>query len=384
MLRFFGVVGVVCLLLSIPVWSQSSNATVSRAITDAAGAFMRGATVTATNTQTGVVTTASSNSVGIYNFPFLQPGTYRLSASRSGFLEKTLHDVVLGSTQHRIDFTLMVATVTESPDASTTANGQTHTSSSSVTDALSESTVRQLPMVGNDALSLLRMLPGVASDDDLNGTSLLNFAGVGQIAVNTTRDGISVSDGRFNMGAYATTLLNPEWVSEMRLVLSPVDAELGRGNSQVQIQTKSGTNRYAGSAVWNIRNSALNGNTWTHNANVDPLTNAWQPTPRDWYNNHQYTVSYGGPIVKNKTFFFALWHQQINYQRNLVTAAVMTDTARQGIFRYYEGWNPGNALSTTATGNNGVTPSVDLAGNPLAPRSNSNGTTPYTGGLRCF
>jgi hypothetical protein len=157
---------------------------------------------------------------------------------------------------------------------------------------------------------------------------------------------------------------------------------LGRGNAQLQIQTRSGTNRYAGSAVWNIRNSAVSANTWSNNTNVDPLTGQWKPTTPKWENNHQYTVSYGGPIVKNKTFFFALWDQQFNYQRDLVYANVMTNSARQGIFRYFEGWNPGNVLTPT----NPATPiiaSVDLAGNPVAPRTNPNGTA-YTGGLRCF
>src|SRR6188474_2852502 len=127
----------------------------------------------------------------------------------------------------------------------------------------------------------------------------------------------------------ATTTLNPDLVGEIKLILTPVDAELGRGNSQIQITTRSGTNRYTGSAVWNIRNSALDARTWLQNS-----TNA----TRDWFNQNEYTVSFGGPVLKNKTFFFA--DQRMRNERATVTGSVLTDTARMGIFRYFDGWTP--------------------------------------------
>jgi hypothetical protein len=344
--------------------------------------------VTATNLETGVVTTTLTNETGIYNFPSLQPGAYRLSPSLAGFFSHPL-DVQLASDAYVYPFTLPLASVVTNVEVpSMSMDAMMAASSQSAGSLLSEKMVRDLPTVGNDALSLVRMLPGVAMEDDQLGMmSTLNFAGVGQISLNTTRDGITVGGGRYNNGADVSTRLNPDMVGEIRLLLSPVDAEFGRGNSQLQIQTRSGTNRYSGSAVWNIRNSALDANTWTNNSTVDPQTGQWKPTPPNWYNNHQYTLSYGGPIVKNKTFFFVLWDQQINYLRSLVTTSVMTDTARQGIFRYFERWNPGHALTPIpalpTNANTAIYPSVDLAGNPMAPPTNPDGT-PYTLGLRCF
>ena len=94
----------------------------------------------------------------------------------------------------------------------------------------------------------------------------------------------------------------------------------------------------------------------------------------------------GGPIIKNKTFFFALWDQNINNNRTLVTTNVLTDAARQGILRYWSGWNPGNAHSPSPIFRqrySGIYPSVDATGKPVAPLSNPKGT-PYTGGLQCF
>jgi hypothetical protein len=122
------------------------------------------------------------------------------------------------------------------------------------------------------------------------------------------RDGRSVTDGRFSInGVFGTTTMTPDLVGEVRLVLTPVDAESGRGNAQVQIFTRSGTNRFSGSAVWNVRNTALDPNTWLNNHTIDP--NTGKPAQRNWYNNHEYSIAYGGPIKKNKTFFYALWEQ---------------------------------------------------------------------------
>ena len=157
----------------------------------------------------------------------------------------------------------------------------------------------------------------------------------------------------------------------MRLILTPVDAEFGRGNGQIQITTRSGR-RYTGSAVWNVENTKLNPNTWANNRNVD-ATGQWSPTQPDWRNNHEYSISYGGPIIRNKTFFYALWDQDINRSRATVDGVVLSDAARLGIFRYFDGWNPAtydrattpNATNVTTR----VTPAVDAAGNPIPRQS---------------
>ena len=91
-------------------------------------------------------------------------------------------------------------------------------------------------------------------------------------------------------------------VSEFKLILSPVDAEMGRGMGQVQILTKSGANAYHGSGVWNINNTALDANSWNNNRPEYPL---------EWRNLNTYTLSLSGPIKKNKTFFFLTWDHAI-------------------------------------------------------------------------
>src|SRR5262249_20275386 len=140
------------------------------------------------------------------------------------------------------------------------------------------------------------------------------------------------------------------------VVVAPVDAE-GRGAAQIQMRARSGTNQFRGAATWNIRNSALNANTWSNNR---------LGTPALWYNRHQTTESLGGPIIKNKTFFFVLYDRNDQMQKESTSALVLTPLARQGIFRYFPGVNNGNAdVTASGSGNTRVAAVVDKQGNPL-------------------
>src|SRR6185503_9903276 len=105
------------------------------------------------------------------------------------------------------------------------------------------------------------------------------------------------------------------------------------------------------------------------------------PVTRAFTNLHEYTVSVGGPIIKNKTFFFALWDGLLPTTRANVNATVLTDCARRGIFRYYDNWSNGNAFQPTTTGATPRIAVVDDNGNPKTPATNPNGT-PHNGILR--
>jgi hypothetical protein len=195
-------------------------------------------------------------------------------------------------------------------------------------------------------------LDGLPTRDERFSAQAGTFQGESVNATGTgAQSGAFFSDYTGGNRMLSTTTINPDLVGEIRLVLSPVDAEMGRGNSQVQITTRSGTNKYTGAAVWNIQNTAFNPNTWNNNNDVGtPLTGCkvkgqtppcWNPTQPNWRNTNQYTLSYGGPIFKNKTFFYVLWDQQISNTRALQTNTVLSDSARNGIFKFWEGWVPG-------------------------------------------
>ncbi|HLQ78178.1 MAG TPA: TonB-dependent receptor [Terriglobia bacterium] len=386
----------------------AQNAQLGGIVSDPTKALIPGVKITATNTATGVATTTLTNESGAYSFPSLQPGVYRLSAELSGFQTSTVN-LELGPIAVRQDIQLKLSTAQTRVEV--TAEPQTAVSQSSATvgDVLNQERVSDLPNVGNNVLNLLNVLPGLrlstTSGGGLMGPQLATINGLDLNSVNVTRDGLTTNDTRFSSagditigvaiphgggtGVMSPTTINPDLVGEIRLILSPIDAELGRGNSQIQVQTRSGTNKFTGAAVWNVQNTVLNANTWDNNRQVDPRTGKWAPRVPDWRNVHEYTLSYGGPIVKNKTFFYALWDQNISSLRATFNAHVLTNEARLGIFRSWEGWvgrsaDPQNNPPSypTAAANPNIA-SVDFAGKPLRPPFWPDGT-PYTGRLVCF
>jgi hypothetical protein len=378
--------------------AQTGNGSIGGIVQDSTKALIPGVSVTATNVDTNVSQTQVTNESGAYNFPVLPPGAYRVSAELPGFRKELVEDVRLPyAGQIRIDITLQVGQSTETVDVVVGADSILRDSSASVGDVLTQERIQELPVVGNNVLNLLDTLPGLrlsAAGDAFN-----TITGLGMDTLNATRDGLSTVDTRYNYQSYgrnvlSSTTLLPDLVGEVRLIVSPVDAELGRGNAQIQIRTRSGTNHYNGSASWNVRNTALDANTW---ANNHTLING-KPTPLNWSNNNQYTVAYGGPIQipgvyngKNKTFFYTLWEQNIRNTRDTSNVNVLTDSARMGILRYFTGYNPAGFNPNTTipaqtfplTAGTATLVAVDLNGNPVGPSRNPDGT-PYTGGLRCF
>src|SRR5262245_34388658 len=258
------------LLLGLAVFSGTAFGQAIGSITgvvqDSTEASLPVVGVTVTNTATGVKQETLTNEAGAYNFSNLAVGPYELEASLSGFRTAKVANIDLRTSETlRFNLTLQVANVNTQVEVSLDARDILAVSSASVGDVLSQSQVSALPLIGRDVLDLINILPGFRAGAGVPGVNTDSFAGIASSAINTVRDGLSVSDGRFQNGVFATTVLNPDMVGEVRLILTPVDAELGRGNGQVQITTRSGTNRYSGTAVWSIRNSAMDANTWSNN-----------------------------------------------------------------------------------------------------------------------
>jgi len=368
-------------------FAQGANASISGIVQDQSKALIPGVSVTATNTDTGVALTAITNEAGAYGFPSLTPGKYSVSASLPGFRTSTFKDLDLGRTQVRQDFTLEVGTAATSVEVTATADTLLRESSASVGDVLTQERTQQLPLVGNNILDLMAVMPGMKQGNFtvVGSFDTDTFAGQYANTVNVTRNGMSVNSGRNDpniFGLQSTVNINPDLVGEIRMILSPVDPEF-RGNSQIQVTTRSGTNRYTGSATWRVHNTGLDSNTWANNhlSFTDPSTGKVRnSTPLNWNNRNDVTVSYGGPIVRNKTFFFASWDQQQSLSRTHINSLVLTDTARMGIYRYFQGWNPANPITvqTPITGSltTQVAASVDIFGNPTPP--------PDGAPMRCF
>src|SRR5262245_20469940 len=337
------------LLVSLNVFAQSTNATVGGTVQDASGAFIPGVTVIATNTATGIVTTVVSNEAGAYQFASLQPGTYEFKAELPGFQTATVKTFPLGGAQQaRLNFTLQVgAAAGTTVDVSVAADALLATSSNSVGAILPEYKFRDLPLPVRDVFGLVAATAGVqGSGDQMIG----NFAGGRLSAANTTRDGINVSAGRFEDGAWSLTYTSPDLVEEVKVVVAPVDAQTARGSGQVSMVTRSGTNQFRGSAFWTNHNSALDASNWFNNFNK---------VAKSYDNKNQYGFRLGGPIIKNKTFFFVLFEGQRDLKREFATGNTLTPMAKQGIFRFFPGADNANFNSSN--------PTVDFFGNPVRP-----------------
>jgi hypothetical protein len=221
------------LVLSAQVFGQSGNASLSGIVTDSSGGIVPGVVVTATNTATGVENAATSNNAGLYSFPSLLPGTYKVNAMKTGFQAQTFTDVRLGNAgQVRLNFKLEVAGVATAVEVSIAADRLLLESSSSAGEVLGERVVKELPLVNNNALDLVKIASAyIPTGNYINGANEATIAGVSIANLNIQRDGVDVSDVRFPAGIHAPTQINPDLVGEFRLITAPVDAEMGRGNS---------------------------------------------------------------------------------------------------------------------------------------------------------
>ena len=177
---FARAVVVVCLLFAIVGYAQVINATLSGTVTDATGALIPGVEITATQTETGVVSTTVTNESGTYQFPSLQPGPYRVSATLAGF-QSQIFQITLGTSQQiRQNFTLQVGTVAQSVEVSVAADQLLTTQSASVGNALPQRDVADLPIVGRNVMDVATtIMPGVFGDGHANTT----FAGIDRKSV---------------------------------------------------------------------------------------------------------------------------------------------------------------------------------------------------------
>src|SRR5262249_18566476 len=164
-------------LLSPPkLCAQSSNASISGFVQDAAYAFMPGATVKATNTQTGVLATVLTNETGTYSFPSLLPGTYTLSAELVGFRPYIYKDVQLGAgVVLRYNFVLEIGAVASAVEVTAERSAAIAQSSASIGQVLTEENVRDLPLVTNNVLDLMKTMAGIRGDGLGTDTT---FAGI--------------------------------------------------------------------------------------------------------------------------------------------------------------------------------------------------------------
>src|SRR5438093_6002147 len=349
-----------CVAVSNSAFAQV-NAVLSGTVADSTGALIPGVEVTARNVNTGITDTRLSNESGNFVFPSLQPGTYTLSAALSGFQSATYNDVVLGQGQQvRLNFSLQVAAAAQSVEVTIAADTVLATTSSSVGNVLPDSAVTNLPLQSRNILDLVATTPAVVTTLNAFNAPVQNFGGTPISQVNTTRDGLVTNDGRYNNsnGAYSAVYTSPDMVEEVRITANNIDPAMGRGSAQVQMRTRAGGNDFHGAVFYSNNNSKFTTQTFFQNLSA---------APKSFTNRNQFGGRVGGPIKKNKAFFFVLIDDQRYLEKNDTVATVLTDPARDGIFRFLtQGATGANGGTARRNGNAfSTTPSVDLNGNTL-------------------
>src|SRR5215813_2740836 len=339
-------------LLSSYTFAQV-NAGLSGTVSDASNALIPGVEVTAKNIGTGISNQTVTNETGNFVFASLQPGTYTLSAALPGFQTSTYDNVELGQGQQvRLNFSLQVGTAAQNVEVTIAADTLLATTSASVGNVLGDKDILALPLSTRNVLDMLQTTSGVVYTTNAFGAQVPNFGGTAVGSVNTTRDGLVTNDGRYNSsnGAYSAIFTSPDMVEEVRVSSNSIDPTLGRGAAQVQMRTRAGTNEYHGAVFYSNNNSFFNSQTYFQNL---------QKAAKNYANRNQFGGRLGGPIIKNKAFFFVLTDDQRYLDKVYEDSIVLTQLAKQGIFRYSTDHRNGAA--------NAITPSVDANGNLLNP-----------------
>lgn len=315
------VVAVALCLLSLgtalPVLAQSTNASIAGQVQDTSGAVVPGAKVTVANSQTGQSLETTTTAEGLYTFPVLSVGTYQLSVEAAGFQRYQQTGVVLDVNQNaRLVISLTPGSISESVTVNSDAP-LVNTRDVQIGGVVDTRRVNDLPLNGRNVYDLVTILPGVSSAStstvaDNNGTAM---------NVNGSRGHMSTFflDGGFNNDLWRNSgnvAPNPDAVDQFRLLTSNFSAEFGRSpGAVVNVITKSGTNDFHGSAFEYLRNGNLNARNFFQ-ADVAPLR------------QNQFGGSFGGPVIRNRTFFFGSY-QGIRIRNRAFTNSGLTPTAAE-------------------------------------------------------
>jgi hypothetical protein len=352
----------VLLTLGAPVWGQTATGRIVGAVQDSTGAIIPGASIAAQNEATGVTYKTVSSEAGKYTFEALPPGSYALTVEANGFKRYTTSKNVLTANDTvTINIPLDPGAVTEAVQVEGTYERVQTSQSGNIGNVVNSKNLVDLPIVGRNPLQLVSYQPGVVQGANTGGGT--HIFGARDRAINLTLDGIDANETSAGNATFTPVRTNPDSIQEYRIVTSNPSAEFGRNSgAQIALITKTGTNEFHGNLFEFHRNRVLNANEWDLNRlKFERLAQgnaaAAATFNRRFLLRNQFGGSIGGPIIKNKAFFF--FNMQIQRQSQTLdqTSTVYTSQARQGNFRYVVG---GRNFPAGA-----ATPSVDAQGNPL-------------------
>jgi hypothetical protein len=313
-------------------WAQATGSLVGT-VTDTTGAIVPGAKVTATNLGTNESKTAQADSSGNYQFLQLIPGNYKLVVEQSGFKQFSFAntEVSVGNAT-RLDAALQVGATSETVEV-TAESPLVSTQSSSLNYEVGQKQVDNLPINGRNVLNLVELVPGVVPQGNTSGNaSTLNVNGWGnyQIGGGAANQSATYIDGApVNISYANSTSLVPtqDVIQEFQVATNNVSPEFGRfAGGVVNMATKPGTNNFHGTAYEYYRDAVLNANTFFDKHNPTNVI------ARPGYTQHQFGATVGGPIIRDKTFFFLSSEQFSLNNAASTTTTVPSMAMEQGNF----------------------------------------------------
>ncbi len=311
------------------VAAQTSTSQISGAVRDSSGSVIPGAMVTLTNEATGVTQSQPTTGSGVYSFPAIPAGVYTLRADAPGFKSfiQTKNTIQV-DTPVTVDVVLEVGAATERVEVSAAAE-VLQTTSATIGNVVEQKAIVSLPLNGRNPLNLLIYEPGVVQ----RSGNTVNVNGARATAVNVTIDGIEANESTNPNPTNNIFRLHPDNVQEFKVTTSNPTPEEGRNSgANVSIATRSGTNSFHGSVFEFFRNTALNAQEFYANA---------QSIAKPVIQLNQYGFEVGGPIIKNRTFFFGSWQgQKVNFADPIdkdfgAPVNLYTPAALSGIYRYW-------------------------------------------------
>ena len=320
-----------CLCFCLALFGQGLTS-ISGTVADPSGALVPGATVTIVNNATGAKRSDATDSSGRYNFQQIQPGTYRVTAAAAGFNDAVIEAVqLLVNTPANIQIVFSkIGSVSETV-AVTADSVQVNTTDASIGNAIGTQPITQLPFEARNVVGLLSLQPGVLYLGEPDPGAVNDYRsgavnGGKSDQANVMLDGVDVNDQQ-NRSAFTSVLrVTLDSVQEFRTITTNAGADFGRtSGAQVTLVTKSGTNLVHGSMYEYLRNKATSANTFFNNL---------AGVPRQKLNRNVFGASVGGPIKKNRLFYFLNYEGRQDKSETGGLRIVPNDTFRQGIFSY--------------------------------------------------
>ncbi|HTS12125.1 MAG TPA: TonB-dependent receptor [Candidatus Limnocylindrales bacterium] len=372
-------VAILLAAFSSTCFAQNSMTSLHGRVTDQSAAAVAGAQVTIEDRARGFKDARVTASEGEYSFPQVAPGTYAITITASGFATQTKVAELLVNLPATVDFTLSIQSVSERIDVSATV-ATLNTTDATIGNAVDNKEIQALPMEGRNVPDLLSLQPGVLylgrNVDSITDSRSGTVNGARSDQSNVTLDGLDDNDqlsGRAFFGVLRSTL---DSVEEFRVTTSNSNADSGRSSgAQISLITKSGTNKFHGSAYeYNRTNFGL-ANDWF---NKQAESESGEPNTPGQLIRNTFGGTLGGPIKKDKFFFFLNYEGQRTNESSEQFRTVPTDSLKAGNVQYID--SSGNTQTLNSAQIAGMDQNCGGTGTcPWGPGNDPNALALYSG-----